>query len=106
MEMGAACMLENIKTGKIMKIRWNACYAASNILKKKGLEKNYNWKVDLLECLLETVRNFQNFKVRINAAVALGSAASRGTLGDFYLPVLEGLVESLSSTHSEEVFRE
>jgi len=106
MAMGATCMLENIKTGKIMKIRWNACYAASNILKKKGLEKNYNWKVDLLECLLETVRNFQNFKVRINAAVALGSAASRGTLGEFYLPVLEGLVDSLSSTHSEEVFGE
>jgi len=106
MSAGAACMLNNIKTGKIMKIRWNACYAASNILRKEGLEKNYVWKVELLECLLETVRNFQNFKVRINAAVALGSAASRGTLGDFYIPVLEGLVESLGSTHSEEVFGE
>jgi len=106
MGVGAACMLENIKTGKIMKIRWNACYAASNILKKKGMEKNYLWKMDLLECLLETVRDFQNFKVRINAAVALGSAATRGTLGDLYIPVMEGLVDSLSSTHSEEVFGE
>jgi len=106
MGVGATCMLENIKTGKIMKIRWNACYAASNILRKKGMEKNYGWKVELLECLLETVRDFQNFKVRINAAVALGSAASRGTLGDFYIPVIEGLVDSLGSTHSEEVFGE
>jgi len=106
MGVGASCMLENIKTGKIMKIRWNACYAASNILKKKGMEKNYVWKMELLECLLETVRDFQNFKVRINAAVALGSAATRGTLGDLYIPVMEGLVDSLSSTHSEEVFGE
>ena len=45
MAMGA-CMLENIKTCKIMKIRWNACYAASNILKKKELEKNYNRKME------------------------------------------------------------
>eukprot|EP00092_Neocalanus_flemingeri_P101336 GFUD01129574.1.p1 GENE.GFUD01129574.1~~GFUD01129574.1.p1 ORF type:complete len:911 (-),score=287.76 GFUD01129574.1:124-2856(-) len=106
MSAGADCMLNNIKTGKIMKIRWNACYAASNILRKEGLEKNYVWKVELLECLLETVRNFQNFKVRINAAVALGSAVSRGALGDFYIPVLEALVDSLGNTHSEEVFGE
>jgi len=106
MSVGAACMVDNIKTGKIMKIRWNACYAASNILRKKGLDKNYAWKMELLECLLETVRNFQNFKVRINAAVALGSASSRETLGDFYIPVVEGLVDSLGSTHSEEVFGE
>jgi len=106
MGVGAQCMLENIRTGKIMKIRWNACYAASNILRKRGLEKNYSWKIELLECLLETVKDFQNFKVRINAAVALGSAAARGTLGDFYIPVMEGLVHSLSSTHSEEVFGE
>jgi len=106
MGVGAACMLENIRTGKIMKIRWNACYAASNILRKKGMEKNYDWKIELLECLIETVRDFQNFKVRINAAVALGSAVSRGTLGDLYIPVMEVLVDGLSSTHSEEVFGE
>jgi len=106
MAAGAACMLDNIKTGKIMKIRWNACYAASNILKKKGLERTHGWKVELIECLVETVRNFPNFKVRINAAVALGSASSRATLGEFYFLILESLVDGLGNTHNEEVFGE
>merc|ERR1712059_133396 len=107
MSAGTKCMITSIQTGKIMKIRWNACYAASNILKKEGLGKDYSWKRQLLDCLLDTVVNFQNFKVRINAAVALGSVVSQATLGpDYFLRVLEGLLSSLENTHSVEVFGE
>ena len=63
MAAGTAAMVAAIHTGKIMKIRWNACYAASNVLRKPGLEQNYAWKRELLACLLDTVTNHQNFKV-------------------------------------------
>jgi len=106
MSKGTDCLVANIKSGKIMKIRWNACYAASNILKKEGLVKDFPWKRRLLDCLLDTVVNFQNFKVRINAAVALGSAGSRGVLGEQYMGAVGALLDALENTQGVEVFGE
>ena len=106
MAKGTECLISNIQSGKIMKIRWNACYAASNILKKQDLQTDYSWKHNLLDCLLEVVVNFQNFKVRINAAVALGSSGCRGVLGDYYLPAITAILESLENTQGVEVFGE
>lgn len=106
MAAGTACLVTNIRSGKIMKIRWNACYAASNIMRKEGLEADYAWKRELVDCLLDTVVNFENFKVRINAAVALGSAGSRGCLGSLFLGVVAGLLHSLETCQGGEVLGE
>ena len=100
---GVDCIVGLIETGKIMKIRWNACYAAGNVLKKTDISRDYSWKDKLVNCLLETVKNHQNFKVRINAAFALGCPCERGTLGDRFLETVGVLVDSLGTTHSEEV---
>ena len=56
-----------------------------------------------MDCLLETVENHQNFKVRINAAYALGCPVRRDTLHDQYTSVIETLVACLGTTHSDEV---
>ena len=45
-------------------------------------------------------------QVRINAAVALGSITSRGSLGSLYFPVFKGLVTSLETAQNFEVFGE
>ena len=34
MDAGTRAIIANISSGKIMKIRWNACYASSHVLKK------------------------------------------------------------------------
>ena len=44
MRDGVDAIVHLIHTGKIMKIRWNACYAAGNVLKKKDIERNSSWK--------------------------------------------------------------
>jgi hypothetical protein len=107
MASGTQCLVTNIRSGKIMKIRWNACYAASNVLRKEGLEAAYGWKQDLLDCLLDTVVHFNNFKVRINAAVALGSVAHRGTLGPGGLQsAVAALLASLEDSQGGEVLGE
>jgi hypothetical protein len=64
MSNGTKAIMANITGGKIMKVRWNACYAASNILRKE--EEEGQWRTDLINCLLDMVINFHNFKV-INA---------------------------------------
>merc|ERR1719383_1061408 len=107
MDGGTRAIIYNISNGKIMKIRWNACYASANVLKKQGVTENSGqWVKDLVSCLLDTICNFQNFKVRINAAVSLGCVWSRSVLGSSYFPVLEGLLTSLESSQNFEVFGE
>jgi hypothetical protein len=61
MSNGTKAIMANITGGKIMKVRWNACYAASNILRKE--EEEGQWRTDLINCLLDMVINFHNFKV-------------------------------------------
>ena len=63
MTSGSKAIMANITGGKIMKVRWNACYAASNILRKEEEEEGGQWRLDLINCLLDMVINFQNFKV-------------------------------------------
>ena len=64
MTSGSKAIMANITGGKIMKVRWNACYAASNILRKEEeAEEGGQWRLDLINCLLDMVINFQNFKV-------------------------------------------
>ena len=100
---GVDCITTLINTGKIMKIRWNACYAAGNVLKKTDIDADFSWKRSLVDCLLDAVRNHQNFKVRINAAYALGCPVRRESLGEQYVEVVGALVDSLATTHSDQV---
>ena len=67
MDTGTRAIMANITSGRIMKIRWNACYAAANVLKKEGVrETSGSWVPDLLVCLVDTLQNFQNFKVTLH----------------------------------------
>ena len=64
MDSGTRAIMANITSGKIMKVRWNACYASANVLRKAGVrESSGAWVSDLLACLVDTLQNFQNFKV-------------------------------------------
>jgi hypothetical protein len=64
MPQGTKAIITNITGGKIMKVRWNACYAASNILRKvDDSSETATWRTELINCLLDMVINFQNFKV-------------------------------------------
>eukprot|EP00088_Acartia_fossae_P039609 TRINITY_DN4123_c0_g1_i11.p1 TRINITY_DN4123_c0_g1~~TRINITY_DN4123_c0_g1_i11.p1 ORF type:complete len:943 (-),score=161.07 TRINITY_DN4123_c0_g1_i11:371-3199(-) len=107
MERGTRALISNITTGKSMKVRWNACYAASNLLKKKDVtEESGKWIQDLVTSLSSLVQNFQNFKVRINAAVALGAVWGRPAVNSLLFDILESLVVGLESSQNLEVFGE
>jgi len=107
MERGVRALISNISTGKSMKVRWNACYAASNLVKKKDItEDSGKWVSDLIDSLTSLVQNFQNFKVRINAAVAIGSVWGRPVVDSQLFNILECLMLGLESSQNLEIFGE
>lgn len=100
-------LVKNSTTGTNMKVRWNSCYAIGNILKNSALYPNSdNRKNVLFTSLMDLVMGFRNFKVRINAAVALSCPNSRELYGQHFYIIWASLLKALENTQNVEDFSE
>ncbi|KAI8330801.1 armadillo-type protein [Choanephora cucurbitarum] len=87
-------VMKHIETGSL-KTRWNACYAVSNMLQNPHfpigfVEQEgglYSWTHSLYNALIHALVDCKNFKVRINACLALTAAKREAQYGD-KLPVI------------------
>jgi len=84
------------------KVRWNACYAAANMLRNPNFpigSRSNNWSVLLYESLIKVVQTSKNFKVRINACLALSTPTTRAKYGDTVMlcKILQVIVTSLEN---------
>ncbi|CAG8443342.1 1080_t:CDS:2, partial [Acaulospora colombiana] len=83
------------------KVRWNACYAAANMLHNPSFPigtKNH-WSTQLYESLIRVVQTSKNFKVRINACLALATPMTREKYGDVTIlcKILHAIVSSIEN---------
>lgn len=56
--------------------------------------------------LSDLVIGFRNFKVRINAALALGSTPTRELYGQYYVPAWSAMVRALENSQNMEDYTE
>ena len=89
--------------------RWNSCYAIVNMLHNPVLSPaDATWAVQLFTTLTDVMRQCKNFKVRINATLALSTCSVRACYGVHFISVWAGAVESLiepmSMTGSQQVY--
>ncbi|XP_043198699.1 HEAT repeat-containing protein 6-like [Amphibalanus amphitrite] len=90
-----------------MKVRWNACHAASNVFKNAALPyATAQWRPPLLEALCKLASNYKNFKVRINAALALSAPSKRAVFGDQLPYAWRHLLEALETAQNITDFNE
>ncbi|EPB90414.1 hypothetical protein HMPREF1544_02780 [Mucor circinelloides 1006PhL] len=92
---------KNIEAGSL-KIRWNACHATSNMLlnphfpigfipKEGGV---YPWTHTLYQSLIHSLLNCKNFKVRINACLALTTPKQQDQYGDKLTLIVKSILEA------------
>ncbi|KAL8621513.1 hypothetical protein ACOMHN_026185 [Nucella lapillus] len=92
-----------------MKVRWNSCYAIANMMRNSLLfSGNTPWLSSVLTTLAQVVKDCKNFKVRINAALALSLPAHRQHYGDaaHYILVWTSLLDSLRTAQDITDFAE
>ncbi|GBC04366.1 hypothetical protein RclHR1_05640009 [Rhizophagus clarus] len=94
-------LIKNFESGTL-KVRWNACYAAANMLRNPNFpigSKSNSWSVQLYEALIKAVQTSKNFKVRINACLALSTPTTRAKYGDTVMlcKILQVIVTSLEN---------
>ncbi|CAG8564763.1 9383_t:CDS:10 [Ambispora gerdemannii] len=83
-----------------LKARWNACYAAANMLRNQDFPIGINdWTTSLYDSLSKVVRSAKNFKVRINACLALSMPNSREKFGNvgMFSRIFEVIVVALEN---------
>ncbi|XP_040583257.1 HEAT repeat-containing protein 6 [Lepeophtheirus salmonis] len=95
----------NASKGKIVKVRWNACYAAGCILKNEILfETRESWRLELIQTLIPIIDECPNFKVRIAAANSLSCVTKRETFKsettDLYFKALSSLMNAFVTSAS------
>ena len=99
LENGIKCIIDCIKEHSSMKIRWNACYAASKVVLNENLKKYVNRVVVAIVSALKTCKNY---KVRINALSVLLNVDSRVALGDEYTGLILAILEGIDGLNALE----
>ncbi|RHZ85019.1 hypothetical protein Glove_73g36 [Diversispora epigaea] len=94
-------LIKNFESGSL-KVRWNACYAAANMLRNPNIPiglKTNSWSTLLYESLIRVVQTSKNFKVRINACLALATPMTREKYGDITIlcKILHAIVSSIEN---------
>lgn len=107
-EEGMTVFLKHCTTGSNMKVRWNSCYALGNVMKNATIYRIVKGKTfeALFNALIELVVSFRNFKVRINAALALASPTRKEYYGSFYVPLWGTLFKALENSQQIDDFME
>jgi len=102
-------LVKNITTGNNMKVRWNACYAIGNLFRNPAIPFiKSDWLVKVMKGLTFAIKNCKNFKVRINAAIALIVPSTRYFYGspEEFASLLEDLIVGLEMAQQIDSFSE
>ncbi|XP_071945428.1 HEAT repeat-containing protein 6-like [Antedon mediterranea] len=101
-------LIKNVRAGA-MKVRWNACYAISNAFRNPHLDiSSASWCTDVYNSISNIILDCKNFKVRINAALALCSPSARCCYGNQkqFSEILTCVVQGLEKSGEVEAVSE
>lgn len=90
--------------------RWNACHAASNLLLNptfpigyielsSSSKQQYNWTNTLYNSLIKALTKCSNYKVRINACLALATPKQIRFYGDCIQPIFQAILSTWHACH-------
>lgn len=107
-EKAVKALIRNLDSS-LMKVRWNACYAFGNMFRNPFLPTGTApWTNEIYSALENVICDCKNFKVRINAVLALSVPPERRYYGDVavYCHVYATMIDALKSTENVTDFSE
>ncbi len=106
-------LVKNIESGSL-KTRWNACHATSNMLLNtnfpigfiKGEGGIYPWTHSLYQALIQSLIQCKNFKVRINACLAITTPLKEEQYGDKLPIIIKSILEAWKICQQNQEYKE
>ncbi|CAD6342551.1 unnamed protein product [Miscanthus lutarioriparius] len=100
LERMVQALVSCVTTGNV-KVQWNVCHALSNLFMNDTLRlQDMPWASSVYSILLLLIRDSNNYKIKMHAAVALAVPVSRLDYGSSFPDVVRGLVHALESLNS------
>ncbi|KAL6857022.1 hypothetical protein ACP4OV_018404 [Aristida adscensionis] len=101
LERMVQALVSCVTTGNV-KVQWNVCHALSNLFMNDTLIlQDMPWASSVYSILLLLIRDSNNYKIRMHAAVALAVPVSRIDYGSSFPDVVRGLVHAIESLSSD-----
>lgn len=97
-----------IRSSGNAKVKWNTCYAISNLMRNPIIFKfnDLNWQETLFSALCHVIVHHSNFKVRINASVAITNITERSYFGVYYEKFWSSVLEAIEQSYNLDNFHE
>ncbi|KAL5551204.1 hypothetical protein UlMin_001380 [Ulmus minor] len=96
-------LISCVTTGNV-KVQWNVCHALSNLFLNETLRlREMDWAPSVFSILLLLLRDSSNYKIRIQAAVALAVPSSLLDYGNSYSDVVQGLEHLVENLGSDQI---
>lgn len=97
LERMVQALMSCVTTGNV-KVQWNVCHALSNLFMNDTLRlSDMPWSSSVYSILLLLLRDSNNYKIRMHAAVALAVPVTRLDYGSSFPDVVQGLEHVLES---------
>ncbi|KAG2581595.1 hypothetical protein PVAP13_6KG059300 [Panicum virgatum] len=98
LERMVQALMSCVTTGNV---QWNVCHALSNLFMNDTLRlQDMPWASSVYSILLLLIRDSNNYKIKMHAAVALAVPVSRLDYGSSFPDVVRGLVHALEALRS------
>jgi hypothetical protein len=105
-------LVKNIESGSL-KTRWNACHATSNMLLNPYFPIGfvaeggiYPWTQTLFQALISALIQCKNFKVRINACLAMTTPSKQEQYGDKLPLIIKSILEAWEICQQNQEYKE
>ncbi|CAL5008441.1 unnamed protein product [Urochloa decumbens] len=100
LERMVQALVSCVTTGNV-KVQWNVCHALSNLFMNDSLRlQDMPWASSVYSILLLLIRDSNNYKIKMHAAVALAVPVSRLDYGSSFPDVVRGLMHALEALGS------
>lgn len=105
-------LVKNIETGSL-KTRWNACHATGNMLLNPYFPIGYiegggiyGWTGSLYQALVQSLVHCKNFKVRINACLAMTCPNRCEMYGDKLPVIIQSILDAWEICQKHDDYKE
>ncbi|KAI9581843.1 HEAT repeat-containing protein 6 [Glossina fuscipes] len=103
-----AKLCECIRSSSNAKVKWNTCYAVSNLVRNADAFSvtELKWQTTLYSSLCHVIVHHPNFKVRINATTAITSIKDRSHFGTHLDNFWISLLAAIEKSHNLDNYQE
>uniref|UniRef100_A0A1A9VP31 HEAT repeat-containing protein 6 n=1 Tax=Glossina austeni TaxID=7395 RepID=A0A1A9VP31_GLOAU len=97
-----------IRSSSNAKVKWNSCYAVSNLVRNADVFSvtELKWQATLYSALCHVIVHHPNFKVRINATNAITSIKDRSHFGRYLEIFWIALLTAIEKSHNLDNYQE